>query len=249
MTLPPMLVLALLASPPAGSSSATDESSCAACHMGLAGEAVSDPHIVDWSNSPHREHGVGCEGCHGGNPRAFDQYRAHQGILPSAHEESRTHWSNVPETCGRCHVAGFSAYSQSSHWRLLRQGNEDSPSCTTCHGGVAALALGRGLQAHCSHCHGADAEFPMTEALATGSAALQRFRETARVRRKVRNLIERQRDEALRRDLEKAFFEAESDWQAAIVAGHRFDFDEMSARVDDASGAFDRLHQAIHRLD
>ena len=248
MTMPILLALSLALSPMPAPASA-DDSLCADCHMGLAGEAVSDPHIADWSNSPHREHGVGCEGCHGGNPRAFDQYRAHEGILPSAHPDSPTHWARLPETCGRCHVASFSAYSQSSHWRLLREGNQYSPNCTTCHGEVAALALGRGLQAHCNHCHGAEAEFPMTEALATGSAALQQFRETARVRRKVRGLIERQRDEALRRDLERAFFEAESSWQEAIVAGHRFDFDEMTAQVDAASAAFDRLHKAIHRLD
>jgi hypothetical protein len=89
----------------------------------------------------------------------------------------------------------------------------------------------------------------MTEALTTGSEALREFRETARVRRRVKKLIERQRDEALRRDLEKAFFEAESSWQDAIVAGHRFDFDEMAVRVKAASAAFDRLHTAIHRLD
>jgi cytochrome b6-f complex iron-sulfur subunit len=88
-------------------------------------------------------------------------------ILSKADTRSRTHFSNVPATCGHCHAdrALMSAfdlpgdivdqYRHSVHGRnLLEKGDAGSPNCATCHGSHAAAPPGFAQVGHvCGKCH------------------------------------------------------------------------------------------------
>ncbi len=64
-----------------------------------------------------------CAECHG-----------HHDIRKSADPASHTFKSNIPKTCGRCHVEVEKVYNRSVHGQALARGVTDSPSCADCHG-------------------------------------------------------------------------------------------------------------------
>lgn len=97
-----------------------------------------------------------CIDCHG----------AHD-VLPQADARSRTHFTNIPATCARCHADaalmqtyGLSPeipeqYRRSVHGRnTLEKNDAGSPTCTTCHGSHAAAPPGFAQVGHvCGQCH------------------------------------------------------------------------------------------------
>jgi formate dehydrogenase gamma subunit len=64
-----------------------------------------------------------CTDCHGGHA-----------ILPSSDPQSTIAVRNIDQTCGRCHSNEQQLYRQSIHYRAMRFGISDSPTCTGCHG-------------------------------------------------------------------------------------------------------------------
>jgi cytochrome b6-f complex iron-sulfur subunit len=88
-------------------------------------------------------------------------------ILSKADARSRTHFSNIPDTCGRCHanpvlMAEYylsadivEQYRHSVHGRnVLEKGDAGSPNCATCHGSHAAAPPGFAQVGHvCGQCH------------------------------------------------------------------------------------------------
>jgi hypothetical protein len=88
-------------------------------------------------------------------------------VLSKADARSRTHFSNVPATCGRCHgdaalMADYlipaeivEQYRHSVHGiNLLEKGDAGSPNCATCHGSHAAAPPGFAEVGFvCGQCH------------------------------------------------------------------------------------------------
>jgi cytochrome b subunit of formate dehydrogenase len=64
-----------------------------------------------------------CTDCHG----------AHE-IQPANQPQSPISKSNVPNTCGKCHVEVANTFNQSIHGQALARGNGLAPVCTDCHG-------------------------------------------------------------------------------------------------------------------
>ncbi len=64
-----------------------------------------------------------CTDCHG----------SHQ-ILPANDARSLVNKFNVPATCGRCHAAVQSVFTESIHGQAIARGNGLAPVCTDCHG-------------------------------------------------------------------------------------------------------------------
>ncbi len=97
-----------------------------------------------------------CIDCHGSH-----------GILTGKDPESRTHPTNIPETCATCHadpvlmsdfdipVEIHDEYRSSVHGRLLfEQGDTGAPTCATCHGNHSAMPPGFAtVGAVCGRCH------------------------------------------------------------------------------------------------
>lgn len=111
--------------------------SCERCHAKVAAE-----HIT----SVHTQNGIDCTACHS-----------------SIH--SLKSWKNdkrrVVETCQQCHDKEAGDFLRSSHGKALMAGNQDSPSCSDCHGLHTAKPLGEGGSAEhkkfntqaCLKCH------------------------------------------------------------------------------------------------
>lgn len=108
--------------------------SCATCHA----EAEADyEHSVHAQALQKKSNGAAptCTACHG---------NVHE-ILPSSDPKSRTHHTNIPETCGSCHQvkfvmeqSGLSArpffsYEESVHGKAVAAGSEKAAVCTDCH--------------------------------------------------------------------------------------------------------------------
>lgn len=78
-------------------------------------------HKVALDRGNHRA--PACQDCHG-----------YHNILPPTDPDSQINRRNIPQTCGKCHLAIYSDYQEGIHGRLLRAGNSDVPVCTDCHG-------------------------------------------------------------------------------------------------------------------
>ena len=108
------------------------ESVCTTCHPAER---------VQLEASVHFREGIGCEGCHGGDPTTLDEDRAHRGNyvgVPSRKE--------IPGRCASCHadpttmrpynlpIDQFALYQISVHGRKLAEGDRRVAVCTDCHG-------------------------------------------------------------------------------------------------------------------
>jgi len=126
---------------PAGAKSAIpDNYSCINCHTDLEDEVLTPP-VKDWMQSVHREVGVKCADCHGGAP--FNEDLA---MEPEAGFIGKPKPMDIPKLCSKCHSDAklmraynqradqYQLYSSSVHGRKLSSGDEQAPSCVSCHG-------------------------------------------------------------------------------------------------------------------
>lgn len=133
---------------------AYQNNSCVNCHSKDATARDTFQRYTEWHVSTHKEKGVGCEKCHGGDPAAKDQKRAHVGVIKSSEPQSRLHLKNLPETCNACHPGVVSSFSESLHYQKLKASGM-GPSCATCHAHMATTVLytPEETAALCAHCH------------------------------------------------------------------------------------------------
>jgi hypothetical protein len=107
----------------------------------------------DWLTSPHKEAGVTCSQCHGGNPDASDRAAAHQGLPRVSDPSSTVFYKNQAQTCGRCHPAVAEQFTRSRHHAAV-SGKETAPTCSTCHRAMNKKPYYRDIvRSACQHCH------------------------------------------------------------------------------------------------
>ena len=63
-----------------------------------------------------------CTSCHGSHK-----------ILPHTDPQSSTYRTNIPGTCGSCHVGINQQYQQGVHGKAVAAGDKNAPVCTDCH--------------------------------------------------------------------------------------------------------------------
>ncbi len=221
------------------------QSRCADCHFANPG-SVSPSHLSDWDTGAHGRRDVGCETCHGGDPTSFETFVAHRDIVSRANPASPVRRSNLPRTCGSCHAGPLVQFQKSKHYELLRAGDRDVPTCTTCHGEAAGVRLSpKALGAQCAQCHGAGKIAPHPEFPANGRIALEGLRETRQLLREARSAIRRVKDPTRQSALEQEARQAEVPIVEATEAAHQFVYDRLEERLDTArtrlSVLFDRL--------
>lgn len=162
-----------------GSAASAGATACVLCHFEMDADLDPDERMfVHFADGVHARPGLGCTGCHGGDPEAFD-------------DENAAMWDNdtflgVPEKgnqpvfCGRCHsdpvfmrrynpgdkTDQAEKYYTSQHGLLLRQGEDRVAVCVDCHGVHGIYAVNNPLSSvyatrvpeTCGRCH-ADAEY------------------------------------------------------------------------------------------
>lgn len=125
--------------------SAQVETVCIQCHSGQLGR-LGVP-VGEWQKSIHRENGISCNDCHGGDPTDFAMAMSpDSGFLGVPKEEE------IPDFCGKCHVGIQEDYLRSAHGQALNVGG---PQCVTCHGNhdIKKASLELINSRDCTRCH------------------------------------------------------------------------------------------------
>jgi hypothetical protein len=214
-------------------------SRCADCHIanqqGGGGmlSANAARHLQDWDLSSHGRASVGCEKCHGGDASTFEKFLAHRDILPTSSPASPVNRVNLPRTCGTCHTGPFVAFQKSRHYDILRGGDDRGPTCSTCHGEVAAYLLSPNSLANaCNRCHGPGRPVARgADRAADAKLLMSDTREVREALNHAKSLIGRVKDKASRAKYEEAWQQAEVPLIEARNAGHQFVFDNSKERL------------------
>ena len=211
---------------------------CADCHLAAA-EPPEPWHLMTWESSPHARNNVGCEKCHGGDPTTAESFRAHRGILNSRNPSSPVHRTNLPATCGTCHVGPFVAFQKSRHYEILKGTDVQPPTCVTCHDEVGAeLLSSRSLERQCDRCHGEGKIVARPGYAASARRLLEDIESVRRSLAAAETLLEHVPAGERRTRLEEAYQQAEVPLVEAAHDGHAFVFD---AAVDRLSVARKRV--------
>jgi len=146
---------------------------CITCHLDLEDEVLTPP-VDEWKVSVHREAGVKCADCHGGNP--LDEDNA---MDPKAGFVGETAIIDIPMLCAKCHSNAkmmrsynqradqYDLYSGSVHGRKLLSGDKEAPTCVSCHGKHKILRVKdpnsrvfrKNIPETCGGCHSQKAVF------------------------------------------------------------------------------------------
>ena len=215
--------VALAAAAPAS----TQQTGCADCHSADPKSPRRD-HLEAWDRSPHGRTNIGCEKCHGGNPRTFEAFLAHAGILTAADPKSPVNRRNVAATCGACHVGPFVAFRDSRHHELLQSGNQKGPTCSTCHGEVDGRVLSpKALASQCNECHGPGELAPRAERARQVRDQYEGLTAVREQMKLAQSLVKRVDDKKRRASLTQAYEQAQIPLTRAVDAGHRFTYVEL----------------------
>lgn len=232
-----------------GVATAQSQSRCADCHFANPG-SVSASHLSDWDLSGHGRNNVGCETCHGGDPRSFEPFIAHKDILAPNNPASPVNRVNLPRTCGTCHTGPLVQFQRSKHYELLKTADKNGPTCTTCHGEAAGVRLSpKALEGQCASCHGAGKIAPHPEFPARGRLALAGLRDARAQLKDARGAIARVKDPARRKALEEAAQQAEVPIIEATQAGHAFVYDQLDERLTTARVRLNALFERLANPD
>lgn len=223
---------------------ASSANPCAACHLRLVHTHSGITHVDQWVTSRHAWYRVGCEKCHGGDAAASDQPAAHRGVVKSADPSSTVHRMALPATCGRCHSPEASAFARSTHRQLLSRGDAGAPTCTSCHGSMAAdVPSPAALEKQCLSCHRDDPE-SRASAAKRQLEVLRRLRTTLK-RVKVGIAVMTNPDR--RASLSTEWSEADMSLREVAASIHAFDLRRVEERLNTSTAKIERLVVEVAR--
>jgi predicted CXXCH cytochrome family protein len=130
------------------------QNNCVTCHAQLTTPLAVSNRYFEWHSSVHRDSGVSCEKCHGGNATTSDKAQAHAGIRPVSDPQSALHFRKIATTCQTCHQGVVNAFVESKHFQNLKSTGL-GPSCSTCHAHMATEVILSPQQVGnlCVYCH------------------------------------------------------------------------------------------------
>ena len=138
-----------------------EEDACISCHSSDTMKQQYRMVVEDWKASWHAQNKISCHDCHGGDPKdaamSMSRQRGFVGV-PKAGE--------VPEFCGKCHIAILKNYLESGHGKALKSSGK-GPNCVTCHGSHKIGKAGIDIinEQTCTKCHSYDRARRMKQAL------------------------------------------------------------------------------------
>lgn len=220
---------------------------CADCHAAnttTSTEQSQRYHLLDWQLSKHARSDVGCAACHGGDTTTFEFVPAHRGVMHSAQPEAPTHFANLPTTCGSCHQEVAKSFEGSRHGQLIRAGNRNAPTCTTCHSSVGAFLLSsRGLERQCASCHGERRSHPRPGRAEFARDLHQRFRSIRAQLEGIRRLAGSRPDDTVRERLESV----DTALHQAASGAHSFDLERVEQSLAESEQRLDTLQLSLSR--
>jgi len=122
--------------------SAAGKDSCLDCHASLSG-SLQEP-VARFANDIHRQAGIGCATCHGGDNTSTDPKIS---MSPARGFTGKIARTKVPALCAKCHsdagymqkfkpqqrVDQFAQYQTSVHGKRLAAGDAAAANCVDCH--------------------------------------------------------------------------------------------------------------------
>jgi cytochrome c553 len=145
-----------------------------------------------------------------------------------------------------CHAGPFVAFQDSQHFALLEKGDTRVPVCTTCHGAAGyERPSARTLEGMCAECHGPRGIAPRAERAEAARTLYEALHETRDLMRTARSLINRISDKRRRAQFDEDYQQVEVPVVLAVQAGHRFEYDDLKDRLNDAR---DRLEALFREL-
>ena len=223
---------------PQGSLVELRDNNCVNCHARLSTPLRLTSRYAEWHMSTHKEKAIGCEKCHGGDPKIGDEKKAHAGVIAPTDAKSRLHPQNLPETCTACHQGIVNSFVESKHYQKLK-GAGIGPSCTTCHQHMASQVLytPEETAAMCATCHNSPNRLmpPQPEVPHKANDVMQSIRRANTVVVWADRLFE----EAERRKLDVSEEQKEQKIVKAVLAEakiswHAFNLDSVRKKADDA---------------
>ena len=214
------------------------DNNCVNCHARLSTPLRLTSRYAEWHMSTHKEKAVGCEKCHGGDPKISDEKKAHAGVISPGDAKSRLHPQNLPETCNACHQGVVSSFVESKHYQKLMSAGL-GPSCTTCHQHMASEGLYTPHESSpmCSTCHNSPNKLmtPRPEVPQKANEVMQSIRRANTVVVWADRLLE----EADKRELDVGEEKKEQKIVKAVLAEakiswHAFNLDSVRRKADDA---------------
>jgi predicted CXXCH cytochrome family protein len=161
--------------------------SCLTCHASQTDARIAAPARLFTEPDIHRESGLACANCHGGDPSEADKTRAHD---PVKKFKGKPAGAGIVDTCASCHsdaafmrkyapkqrVDQAAEYAASVHGQQLAKGDHNVATCASCHGahGVRKVndakspVFPTNVAATCAACH-ADTKRMATYKLPDGS--------------------------------------------------------------------------------
>ncbi|MFH1726311.1 MAG: cytochrome c3 family protein [Elusimicrobiota bacterium] len=146
------------------------KSQCVSCHAAL--DEKQREIVSRFRNDIHRERGVSCHGCHGGDSSAEEAWK---GMDPGAGFVGAPSKAETPAFCGKCHsraeyikrfnpalpVDQEKKYFTSGHGRRLKKGDSKVAACSSCHTAHSILpskdprstVYAKNIPATCGKCH------------------------------------------------------------------------------------------------
>jgi len=138
-----------------------EEDACISCHSSDTMKQQYRAVVEEWKASWHAQNKISCHDCHGGDPKdatmSMSPQRGFVGV-PKAVE--------IPEFCGKCHVAILKNYLESGHGKAFKSTGK-GPNCVTCHGSHRIGKAGIDIinEQTCTKCHSYDRARGMKQAL------------------------------------------------------------------------------------
>jgi hypothetical protein len=127
-----------------------DSSSCVVCHASQKEKDLRKA-TIDWAKDVHAQAGLGCQSCHGGDPRRLNIADPDEAAEKAMNEDKGFRGApsrkEIPDFCGRCHsnaafmkrynpqlrVDQLAEYRTSVHGILNAKGDPVPATCIDCH--------------------------------------------------------------------------------------------------------------------
>jgi nitrate/TMAO reductase-like tetraheme cytochrome c subunit len=138
-----------------------EENVCISCHASDTMKPEFREITEAWQASWHAQNNISCESCHGGDSKdAALAMSRERGFLGTPQPK------NVPEFCGKCHVAIVTNFLESGHGKALKAGHK-APNCVTCHGShnIQKASISIISEQLCTKCHSYERAKIMKQAL------------------------------------------------------------------------------------
>ncbi len=219
-----------------------EENLCISCHASEQMKPEFREITEAWQASWHAQNNISCENCHGGDPRdAALAMSKERGFIGSPT------YKNVPDFCGKCHIAILTSFRESGHGKAQASGKTSSgcataikagkkaPNCVTCHGshGIQKASIDIINEKLCTQCHSYDRAKIMKQALFLTETKIGELEK--RIRDLKREGIQSEADE-------KSLFSTQAEFRALF---HAVDVNLVKSRTDEFTAKLDQIDKNI----